>query len=142
MVRFKFSFIALLAIFQVYYCSFNKKQEFEEFLGFKIFVIYEGKVTEYKLSESKLKMDLIDLLARFSELNNPSMRFITTSNTIDVYEVDGIRNSNQKEWALYVNEKWISGETLKKGIWVYQDSKIELIYTKAIRIPLPRTDKF
>lgn len=137
--RFPFFFLNLVFSFILFDCHSFSVQEDLEFIGFRVLVYYEGKTQEYKLPEQKPQMDLLEIFARMSAMESPPMRFITTNNSVEIYEVDGIRNSNAKEWAVYVDKKWISGESLKKGVVVPQNAKIEILYLKAVRIPLPRS---
>ncbi|MCC5815520.1 MAG: hypothetical protein JJT78_12250 [Leptospira sp.] len=131
--------ILIISIF-FFQCGilFQNTKNFDDKLGFKMIVYYEDREEIYFLPSEVDRMDLNDLFSEFSLRNDPSMRFITTNQSIDIFDIMGTRNNFQKEWVIYLNGKYISGSVLKKGVLVHQNSKLVLRYTKASRMILPK----
>jgi hypothetical protein len=137
---FEFSvfFPAILILFSLspfFQCRFSQTIDNPE-NGYTLVVDYGDSRDLYFLEYDQVTNGrLIEILEAFSLRNEPSLRFITTNQTVQVFDVMGIRNNTQKEWRLYLEGKEITPELLKKDQIVPMGSKVELLYLEARGIP-------
>ncbi|EOQ95252.1 hypothetical protein LEP1GSC195_2571 [Leptospira wolbachii serovar Codice str. CDC] len=91
----------------------------------------ETKSIPSSLFESK---DLLLILAELSKKEDPPMRFISTTRTEEIMEVNGKSNSWTAGWVVYVNEERIDGVQMKRGVRVSPSDKIEIRYETVERV--------
>ncbi|WP_244241360.1 DUF4430 domain-containing protein [Leptospira perdikensis] len=91
----------------------------------------ETKSIPSSMFESK---DLLLILAELSKKEDPPMRFISTTRTEEIMEVNGKSNSWSAGWVVYVNEDKVDGVQMKRGIRVSPNDKIEIRYETVERV--------
>lgn len=91
----------------------------------------ETKSIPSSMFESK---DLLLVLAELSKKEDPSMRFISTTRTEEIMEVNGKSNSWTAGWVVYVNEERIDGVQMKRGVRISPTDKIEIRYEAVERV--------
>lgn len=131
--------IPVLSIIFQLACSSTERFDDPNLLGYRMHVDYGDRKEIYFLESYRESMNLNDLFTEFSLRNDPSMRFITTNQSIEIYDVMGTRNNYYKEWRIYLDNKHLPGEKLRKGVTVNQDSRIELRFRDAVRIILQKS---
>lgn len=122
-------------------CAIGKSQDRSrtDILGYSITVDY-GRDKETYFWESNLsEINLMDALAEFSLREDPSMRFITTNQTIEIYDILGTRNSYTHGWKIYLDGVLLSPEKFKKGVKVSQSTKILIQYVPVQRLLYQRS---
>ncbi|MBL0955733.1 MAG: hypothetical protein IBJ01_13265 [Leptospira sp.] len=80
------------------------------------------------------RKDLLFLLAELSKNEDPSMRFISTNRTEEIMEVNGIRNSWDAGWVVYVNGERIDSVQMKKGVKVGPNDQIQIRFETVERV--------
>lgn len=80
------------------------------------------------------RKDLLFLLAELSKKEDPSMRFISTNRTEEIMEVNGIRNSWDAGWVVYVNGERMDGVQLKRGVKVGPNDQIRIRFETVERV--------
>ncbi|WP_041769632.1 hypothetical protein [Leptospira biflexa] len=78
--------------------------------------------------------DLLFLLAELSKKEDPSMRFISTNRTEEIMEVNGLRNSWNEGWVVYVNGERLDGVQMKRGVKVGPRDQIQIRYESVERV--------
>ncbi|TGK46674.1 hypothetical protein EHQ43_06845 [Leptospira bouyouniensis] len=91
----------------------------------------ENKLIPSGLFESK---DLLFLLAELSKKEDPSMRFISTNRTEEIMEVNGVRNTWNEGWVVYVNGERMDGVQMKRGVKVRPTDQIQIRYEAVERV--------
>ncbi|WP_246834567.1 DUF4430 domain-containing protein [Leptospira levettii] len=80
------------------------------------------------------RKDLLVLLAELSKNEDPAMRFISTNRTEEIMEVNGIRNSWDAGWVVYVNGERIDSLQMKKGVKVGPNDQIQIRFETVERV--------
>ncbi|WCL48251.1 hypothetical protein [Leptospira sp. GIMC2001] len=128
------SFIIILSCSKEFYFT---KDLSEEQAGFHVTVYFEEFTEKFFLSSEDVgRKNLVEILTEMSLAENPSMRFVTTNTTIEIYDILGTRNTLTKAWKIFVNGKEIDPISLKKGVEVNWKSKIEFKFLPYERINL------
>lgn len=91
----------------------------------------ETKLFPSGLFETK---DLLFLLAELSKKEDPSMRFISTNRTEEIMEVNGVRNTWNEGWVVYVNGEKMDGVQMKRGVKVRPTDQIQIKYEAVERV--------
>ena len=111
-------------------CSFiyRKKSnpQTESYPSYRLFVDFPDRKEIYTLREDSSSNDLSEILANFSLNQDPSMRFVTTNQTIEVIDVLGTRNNLQFAWRLFIDYKELTCKDLKKGKSISTNQMIQL----------------
>jgi hypothetical protein len=124
-------------------CSFGKTQDTlaPDSPGYRITVDYGEQKETYFWQSSLSHVDLMDALAEFSLREDPSMRFITTNQTIEIYDILGTRNSYTHGWKIYLDGELLSPERLKKGVKISQSTKVLIQYASVQRLLYQKNSK-
>ncbi|WP_244245330.1 hypothetical protein [Leptospira kemamanensis] len=109
----------------------NKSKEPEIQIHFLSKDFEETKSIPSSLLDRK---DLLFLLAELSKKEDPSMRFISTNRTEEIMEVNGIRNSWDAGWVVYVNGERMDGMQLKRGVKVGPNDQIRIRFETVERV--------
>jgi hypothetical protein len=123
-------FILIQILFITINCSFIYKKksipQTESYPSYRLFVDFPDRKEIYTLREDSSSNELSDILANFSLNQDPSMRFVTTNQTIEVFDIMGTRNNFQFAWRLYIDYKELSWKELKKGKYISTNQMIQL----------------
>ncbi|TGM59135.1 hypothetical protein [Leptospira vanthielii] len=137
-IRFRLAFVLVLGIVGIGFilqCSLVSKSKKSKDPQIQIHFLSrdfeETKSIPSSLFESK---DLLLLLAELSRKEDPSMRFISTTRTEEIMEVNGKSNSWSAGWVVYVNEERVDGIQMKRGVRVSPSDKIEIRYEAVERV--------
>ncbi|PJZ46783.1 hypothetical protein [Leptospira brenneri] len=133
---FVFSFVfALGVVLFLSQCSLTSKSKISKEPQIQIHFLSkdfeETKSIPSSMFESK---DLLVLLAELSKKEDPAMRFISTTRTEEIMEVNGKSNSWTAGWVVYVNEERMDGVQMKRGVRVSPSDKIEIRYEAVERV--------
>ncbi len=93
----------------------------------------DGKNT-FRLELEKEEMDLLELLEEASLKESPSLRFMTTKQSVEVIRVNEWNNTWKEAWFLYLHEERLTGEEIKKGKKIENGSTLSLRYEKVDRL--------
>jgi len=130
--------LPLLMISQIHCSLFEANKREVPKVGYKLLVDYPDNKEMYILPvELVTTNELLDILAGFSLQQDPSIRFVTTSQSIEVMDVLGTRNNYQYAWRLYVDYKEVSPTDLKKSKPIQLNQIIQLKYLPARKKLIP-----
>lgn len=133
-----FSMVLILTSFLFSNCQTNSQKNQNSILGYKLIVDYPDRKEVYILPvENIVGNELSDILAGYSLQQEPSIRFVSTSQSIEIMDVLGTRNNLQYAWRLYVDYKEVSPSDLKKSKPIQLNQIIQLKYLPLRKVILP-----
>jgi len=130
--------VFIFSLFLFSDCHTNSPKNQNSIVGYKLIVDYPDRKEVYILPiENIVGNELSDILAGYSLQQDPSIRFVSTSQSIEVMDVLGTRNNFQYAWRLYVDYKEVSPSDLKKSKPVQLNQIIQLKYLPLRKDILP-----
>lgn len=122
-----YSILFSLSLLLLFDCQQNRSNADRHDGSIKIRVLCDEFDDEFHyptpLSEKK---DLLQVLAELSLRESPSIRFISTNQTVEIMEINGRQNTWKEGWSIYLNGQFISISGLKKGVRVEERDIIEI----------------
>lgn len=113
----------------------------EGFEGFTIHVDFGDRREDYYWESMESRADLAEILASMSLNQEPSMRFITTNQSWEVYDILGTRNRAGKAWVVFVDGEEIPPTRLARKTYVRPHQTIILRYQARVILPLVTTSE-
>ncbi len=131
----KFFWICLVYVF--YFCTCSSEIRELDRSEHRIEIRFECDEFEDSFYYPTPRLESKDLLTVMGEMSlkeNPSIRFISTNQSVEIMEVNGRKTSWKEVWFIYLNGKKISSFDLKNGVRVGEKDtiKIRLEFTERV----------